>query len=276
MPAPARLPKSESRRTARLLRVSTTLVFLLLGVSAYLLAEVVGSGTPRIILQSVGGFLIGTVVVSYAYEFFLGEESENRTVSKLDEVLERRINDIFPAAAKHGFNGFSIGAPKAQFDDLAAGDELLWLDTYSPDFLVFAEAVRASIARGARVRMLAVAPDSEAAAHRASEIKRSGFGTSEFKAGAQAFLECFSEIERQSSGQLGELEVRTYTKLPSIPMYLKARGAETVAGVTGYFLGEPSFDSVHIRWQPAPHGMLSDFRSYFEAKWEASDPVGDV
>lgn len=254
--------------------MSTTLVFLLLGVSAYLLAEVVGPGTPQIILQSVGGFLIGTVVVSYAYEFFLGEESENRTVAKLDEVLERRIDEIFPAAAKHGFSGFSVGAPKAQFDDLGAGDELLWLDTYSPDFLVFAEATRAAISRGARIRMLAVDPKSEAAEIRAEEIKRAGFGTKEFRAGAQAFLECFAEIQQQTVEEPGGLELRTYIRLPSLPMYLRARDGQTVTGVTGYFLGEPSFDSVHIRWQPAPHGMLSDFRAYFEAKWDSSDRIG--
>ena len=153
-----------------MLRISTTLVFVLLGVGSYLAAAAVGAGTARTILQSVGSFLIGTVVVGYAYQYFLGEETENRTVAKLDAVLGQKVDDIFPGAARYGFTGFATEVPRTLFNALHNGDELLWLDTYSPDLRLFVRPLCEAVHRGAEIRMLVIDPEAETAGLRAREI----------------------------------------------------------------------------------------------------------
>lgn len=258
---------SASSQTARMLQTTTTLVFVLLGIGCYLGAEVIGSGAPMTILQGIGGFLIGTVVVSYAYQHFLGEETENRTVAKLDEVLALRIDDFFPGAIRYGFSGFATEAPPTVFSDLEADDELLWLDTYSPDLKSFLPDLCKAVRRGAHLRMLVIDPGAETAQLRAAEIVRVGYEAATFRNDTAAFSALLAEAESDLEGAAGSLEVRWYSDLPCVPMYLRLRQGMAITGITGYFLSEPSFDTVHLRWSGTPNGMLPGFHGYFEQKW---------
>ena len=251
-----------------MLRISTTLIFVLLGVSAYLVAAEVGPGTARAILQSVGGFLIGTVVVSYAYQYVLGEETENRTIAKLDDVLERRVDDIFPGAARYGFDGFAREVPRTVFNDLGVGDELLWLDTYSPDLRLFVRQLREAVGRGAHLRMLVINPNAQTARLRATEITEAGYDEDSFREDTRDFLAILAQAAEELRGALGKFDVRCYEDLPCVPMYLRLHEGRAISGITGYFLSEPSFDAVHIKWSSTTNGVLASFQGYFEHKWE--------
>jgi hypothetical protein len=264
-----------SDRTAFLLRISTTIIFVLLGLGAYLLAAVVGSGAPQVVLQSLGGFLIGTVVVSYAYEYFLREETENRTVAKLDDVLGRRVDGIFPGATQYGFNGFATEAPRNSFDALEEGDELLWLDTYSPDLMLFTPKLQSALERGAMVRMLMIDPTAQTTTMRAEEIAEAGYDPSHFSEGAANFFDVVVSAAKQLHSPSGKLEIRRFSDLPCVPMYLRLRDGRPISGVTGYFLSEASFNTVHIRWSAASGGMLAGFHRYFERKWNCCPAAFD-
>jgi hypothetical protein len=259
-------------RTAKMLRISTTLVFLLLGVGSYLAAAVVEPGTARTILQSVGGFLIGTVVVGYAYQYFLGEETENRTVAKLDDVLSQKLDDIFPGAARYGFAGFATEVPRTLFNGLHSGDELLWLDTYSPDLRLFVRQLCEAVHRGADIRMLVIDPEAETAGLRACEIVDVGYDTGSFSDDTRDFLAVLTKAAADLDDAPGSLEIRCYSDLPCIPMYLRMHEGQAIDGITGYFLSEPSFDTVHIKWSSTPTGMLGGFQKYFEHKWSHAAP----
>ena len=258
---------SSSDRTAHLLRISTTIIFLLIGLGAYLFAVVVGPGAPEVVLQSIGGFLIGSVVVSYAYEYFLHEETENRTIAKLDDLLGRRVDGIFPGAAQYGFDGFATEAPRNSFDALEAGDELLWLDTYSPDLMLFVPKLQSALERGAIVRMLMIDPRADTTRMRAEEIAEAGYNPSHFAEGATNFFDIVVNAAKEISSLKGKLEIRRFSDLPCVPMYLRLRDGHPISGVTGYFLSEASFNAVHIRWSAASGGMLAGFHRYFERKW---------
>ncbi len=256
-----------------MLRISTTLVFVLAGIGCYLAAAATGEGTAATILQSFGSFLVGTVVIGYAYQYFLVEETENRTLSKLDDVLGKRIDDIFPGSARYGFNGFATEVPRTVFDDLGADDELLWLDTYSPDLRLFLPRLCEAVRRGARLRMLVIDPKAETAKLRAAEIVSAGYEPSTFCDDTLDFLAVLTQAAADLDDAPGKLEVRNYSDLPCVPMYLRLRQSKAITGITGYFLSEPSFDSVHIKWSSTPNGILADFHSYFEQKWiQARDP----
>jgi hypothetical protein len=253
-----------------MLRISTTLVFVLLGLGAYIAAAAV-SGVASTILQSVGSFLVGTVVIGYAYQYFLGEEMENRTVAKLDDVLRERVDNMFPGADRYGFSGFATEIPRSVFDDLEEGDELLWLDTYSPDLRLFLPRLCRAVQKGASLRMLVINPGAETARLRAKEILGVGYEESTFCDDTLDFLSVLADAAADLIEAPGNLEVRSYSDLPCVPMYLRLRTDREISGITGYFLSEPSFDTVHIKWTSTENGMLAGFRSYFEHKWSQAE-----
>lgn len=260
--------KASSERTAHLLRVTTTVVFLLLGASAFMVSSDLPSNGLRTIFQSIGSFLVGTIVVGYAYEYFLNEETENRTIGKLDKVLAQRVDSMFPGAATHGFRGFATEVPRSSFEGLERGDELLWLDTYSPDLMLFVPSLQAALQRGVSVRMLVIDPDCLTAQMRAAEIAEVGYDEARFADGAKDFLGVISSAARDLDETRGRLEIRCYQDLPCIPMYLRIRSGQALTGITGYFLAQPSFNAVHLCWAATPDGMLASFHRYFERKWE--------
>ena len=249
------------------LRLTTTALFLLLGTVAYLLAAAVDSDVLSSVLQALGTFLIGTVVIGYAYQYFLSEEIEDRTVAKLDEVLEHRIDKILPDASHHGFAGFVQAAPRKAFESLGSNSELLWLDTYSPDLPLFGGRLRKAVEAGARVRMLVIDPEATTTRMRAEEIVEPGYDPSKFCGEARAFLAYLEDAAEDLAGASGSLEIRCYDNLPCMPMYLHLKDGKPVSGTTGFFLADPSFDQAHLSWTPATAGMLTGFVSYFEHKW---------
>jgi len=250
-----------------MLRHTTTALFLLLGVVAYLLSALVDSDAFRAVLQGIGSFLIAAVAIGYAYQYFLSDEIETRTVSKLDEVLEHRIDKIILGASRHGFGGFVNAAPRQAFEHLSVGDELLWLDTYSPDLPLFGSKLRQAVRAGASLRMLVIDPQADTARMRADEIVEPGYERSKFCADAQAFLDYLGAAAKELAGEPGRLEVRCYEDLPCIPMHLHLRQGEPVTGTTGFFLSAPSFDEACISWSNVRGGMLGSFCQYFEHKW---------
>jgi hypothetical protein len=239
----------------------------LLGVVAYLVSALVNSDAFRAVLQGVGSFFIATVAIGYAYQYFLSDEIETRTVEKLDEVLDRRIDKIILGASQHGFAGFVDAAPRQAFEHLGQNDELLWLDTYSPDLPLFGSKLRQAVRAGASLRMLVIDPQAETAKMRAKEIVEPGYEESRFCADTQNFLDYLTQAAKELVDAPGRLEIRCYEDLPCVPMYLHLRHGEPVAGATGFFLSVPSFDEAYIRWSNVKGGMLGSFCQYFEHKW---------
>jgi hypothetical protein len=253
----------------RLLHISATVIVVLFGALAYIAALAAGPGVPRVVLQSVGGFLLGTVLVSYVYQYFIAKEAEDRFIAKLDDVLAHRVDAIFPAAARHGFTGFaSEGVARHIFDDLGVGDELLWLDTYSPDIALFSGQLRTAVRSGAHVRMLVLDPTADTARMRAEEITEPGYSPERFSTETQAFIDDLEDAMADLRDTPGKLEVRSYRSLPCVPMYLVLQDGQITTGTTGFFLTSPSFNAVHICWTAVAAGMLGGFHAYFEHKWD--------
>lgn len=223
-------------------------------------------------LQGIGSFFVGTVVVGYAYQYFLSDEIEDRTVAKLDEVLERRIDRVLPDAARYGFAGVARGAPRNVFDGLRDDDELLWLDTYSPDLMLFGPKIREAVKAGASLRMLVIDPTADTARLRAAEIVEPGYDANAFLKATNDFLDYLASAASDLAAVPGTLTVRRYDDLPGIPMYLRLRDGVLVKGITGFFLSDPSFDAAHLCWTNVHGGLLASFHSYFENKWEQATP----
>jgi hypothetical protein len=262
-------------RGSSTLRIVTTALFVLVGVIAYLVSALVDSGIAKALLQSLGTFLIAAVAIGYAYEYFLSDEVENRMARKLDEILERRIDRELLESSKYGFSGFATTAPRKAFNNLEEGDELLWLDTYSPDLPLFRDKIQAAVKKGAHLRMLVIDPEAATAHMRADEIADDGYGDTHFCGAAREFLSALVEVAEKLGDEKGRIEVRAYKDLPGVPMYVHLRNKRPIAGVTGFFLSAPSFDEAHLCWRSADNGMLTSFVDHFEHKWRRSPPHVD-
>jgi hypothetical protein len=185
------------------------------------------------------------------------------------------VDAIFPAAARYGFTGFaSEGVARHVFDDLGEGDELLWLDTYSPDIALFSGQLRRAVKSGAHVRMLVLDPTADTARMRAEEITEPGFRRERFPAETQAFIDDLDGAITELRDAPGKLEVRRYRSLPCVPMYLVLHDGKLTKGTTGFFLTRQSFNAVHICWTAVTDGMLDTFREYFEHKWSRKEVPG--
>lgn len=223
------------------------------------------------LLNHVGLFLAAVVAVHFIYELLIKRNDQAAMRREVSESVIATINAFMPSFQKWGFQGFQEDPDFREiFGRLRSGDELLWLDTYAPSRAVVATNIAAALERGARVRMLAIAPDADTAKLRAREIRQPGFTEQSFLDDLASFIEVVRAI-RQPAGR-ASLELRLYHDLPCVPMYIQKRGGVPIRGYTSYFLSHASENFAHTRWAFADDGMLKHFAAYFETKWADAKP----
>lgn len=228
-------------------------------------------GAPGEIVSEAGLVLIGTVFVTYVYEFVLRRQHD----AHLLELVE---NCLVSNGPKYGLSGIRDQLDFSRvFERLAKGDELLWLDTYCPDQR-FLDALRAALDRGAQVRMLAVEPDAEVARYRSLEIRKGyGYGPVRFRGEAEGQIEKLKEVLADVPENLHQnMHLRLYSDLPCAPMYIHLREGRPSTAFSSYFLGEPTFRQPHLEWEGSPEGFIWEFYAYFEAKWKSNAPDQDL
>jgi hypothetical protein len=193
------------------------------------------------LINHIGLFLSAVVAVHFIHELLIKKEEQAAMRKEISDVVATTINTFMPSFEKWGFQGFEdILEYNVIFEPLIDGDELLWLDTYAPARVEVVNLVSMALKKGAIIKMLAIAPESDTAKLRAKEIEQRG---------------------------LTEQEVRLYDDLPCVPMYIHRRGGVPIRGFTSYFLSHASENFAHARWGFANNGMLKHFTEYFDRKW---------
>ncbi|MDQ6948005.1 MAG: hypothetical protein M3256_17495 [Actinomycetota bacterium] len=241
------------------------LIILFGGIILLLLGHRIPAEDGGDILLEASYVIMGTVTVSFVYEYVLSERHERKVFSLLED-------SILTGGPANGLIAIDKKFDYCElFRDLESNDELLWLDTYCPgrDFL---EPLREALERGARVRMLAVDPSSVTALLRGGEMKRSGYTQLAFVQDVRGFINSVEGVigRPEDEGNFRDrATLRLYSDLPCIPMYIVCRNGSMRVGWTSYFLSDGSFDIPHLQWAAVPDGLLSHFRDYFEAKWHA-------
>jgi hypothetical protein len=222
------------------------------------------------IIGEAGLVLIGTVLVTYVYEFALRRQHDHH-------LLQLVENCLVSNGPKYGLSGIKDELEFSKlFETLEKGDELLWLDTYCPDER-FLGALELALKRGAKVHMLAVNPNAEVAKYRANEIeKRFGLSYDHFREEAAGQIAKLKDVLSDLPKAFRRnMELRTYDDLPCAPMYIHIRNGRPSTAFTSYFLGAPTFAEPHLKWEGSPDGFIWKFRTYFDAKWKrhANDAV---
>lgn len=224
------------------------------------------------LLHHVGLFLAAVVAVHFIYELLVKRDEEAAMRREVAAAVTTTINAFMPSFEKWGFQGFQDNLDLRDiFERLRSGDELLWLDTYAPSRAVVVGHITAALARGAKVRMLAIAPTAHTAKFRAKEIQQPGFTEQTFLDDLGSFIDALCVTAKQTAPS-GALELKLYHDLPCVPMYIHKRGGIPIRGFTSYFLAHASENFAHAKWTFADDGMLKYFSEYFEAKWANAKP----
>jgi hypothetical protein len=241
------------------------IVILLLGVCLILLSNEISARSGGEVLREAGFVIVGTVLVTFVYEFVLRRSH--------DKYMEEMIaNSLVTKGPKYGITSVKTRMDfPGIFDQLKDGDVLLWLDTYCPDAPNYQEHLLSAIQRGAAVDMLAIRPDSEPARLRAAEIKSSfAYSFPRFRDEARIQIDKLREALQGSTPEVARrVRLRLYDDLPCIPMYILVRGSRPMVGYTSFFLGYPTFKEPHLEWTITAEGFLYKFYDYFVEKWGA-------
>ena len=236
------------------------------GYAAYFLT-IDAHGFLLELIHHVGLFLAAVVAVHFMYEMLVKRDEQAALRQEIAESVTTTLSAFMPSYEKWGFQGFQENLDFGKvFGSLEKDDELLWLDTYAPSRAVVAGHVTTALARGAKIRMLAIDPDSENARYRAQEIKQPGFTEQAFLADLRSFIQSLRSTSEPALGKAA-FELRLYRDLPCVPMYIHKRGGVPIRGYTSYFLSNASENFAHAKWTFADAGMLRYFSEYFDVKW---------
>jgi hypothetical protein len=267
-------PRKRFERTEWL----TGLLFACIGVILLLGGHARGKAFGAEILTEAGYVMIGTVTVSLVYEYWLRPRHDRQILTLVEA-------SVITHGPKYGLASFAERLDYRElFDSLAPGDELLWLDTYCPG-REWVDSLGDAIRRGASVAMLAVRPASLTATFRGLEMTKSA--PEDFRREVGGFIRLVRDVTNEMrtdglstteggggtvprGGHVPYLELRCYSNLPCVPMYIICRNGTPVAGWTSYFLAKGSYDTPHLKWVPALDGLLASFLQYFQQKWDDS------
>lgn len=267
----ARNPRKLTKRS-----VVTVLVLALLFLGGLVLlivsAAYVTSQLWKMVLNVIGAFLAVSVVASFLYSVTLRPHDDAVRKRELVELLDEKMEDLIPGRFRYGLGEFRSKMDFAQlFDDLKKGDELWWLDTYAPGHKLWIDHMREAVHRGAKIKILALNPTCQNADYRAEEI--GGLYTDTFKSELQSFINDILICTKEKSREGGCLELRQYSDLPCIPIYLVCRENKPIYAYTSFFLGAPTgVEFPHICWRPGELSLLSHFFDYIKKKWDRNEP----
>ena len=224
----------------------------------------------KTILSGVGGFLIISVLMPYAYEVTLKARDTEERIVELKRILDEKIDQSLSGSFRRGLVSFDaeINFTKL-FNELNNGDVLWWLDTYAPDHKRFIEHLQEALNRGVIVNFMVLHPNSDNCRYRAGEIVDGIYDYDRFSAELRRFWEDVKSCKPPANSG-GKVNMCLYSDLPCIPMYLVSRAEHPIYAYTSFYLRKPTgYRFPHIRWEKGE--MLSHFYDYIKFKWERNN-----
>jgi hypothetical protein len=222
-------------------------------------------------LKTLAIAIFPAIVVALVDHFHtIGEVSDRMAMLVAKEVTD----NLVPGRELYGFVRFINEMPfTALFEALQAGDELLWLDTYGPNYREFLGEIEPAIIRGVHIRMLVIDPDCDNAHFRAEEIYPiHGYPPPIFCQEVKSFVSIMIETAQRASSNSatrGSFQICSYQDLPCMPMYIILRNGRLLKGYTSMFLTKPTgINFVHLEWKPRDGGLLEEMKNYYDQKWK--------
>jgi hypothetical protein len=225
------------------------------------------------ILAEVSLFVAASIATHFLYHVLQEEEHVSDIRDAINQTEDRILNGVVGASNRLGLAGFEKKLDYGELlDSLEETDELLWLDTFAQSYTVFMDRLNPAIERGCRIRMLVIDPHCENVKHRAAEIGGSMFADPErFRQQVENFLSTTKSMAAQATTKSGSIEVRRYSSLPCVPLYIVRRAELPIRGYSSFFFHRATDGYFHIRWRDAKEGFLHEASEYFERKWKANE-----
>ncbi len=190
--------------------------------------------------------------------------------------FEMRIHDSFLQAMRMSSNLRELGVENAHkqfafstiFKAAKAGETVSWLDTYCPLQNEFIEALEEAIKHNVTIRMLVIQPTCDNAKARNVELGGTPDSGEAFDAALKAFVTKMEWVAAESSGRL---QVRYYSDLPCVPMYLIGKVGHVRKGFFSIFLSKATAHCAHVEISSGE--WLTNMMEYFDKKWERWAPT---
>jgi hypothetical protein len=171
--------------------------------------------------------------------------------------ISRSLTDIGIRSAYQRFDFSTI------FHEARRGDTVSWLDTYCPRQNEFVDELSNALKRGVNVRMLIIDPACDNARFRDAELEGTIDTGGGWTGGLQVFIAKMNAIARRRQGNF---EIRSYSDLPCVPMYLIGKPPAARKGYFSIFLTRATAHCAHVELRKGE--WLDDMAAYFEKKWD--------
>ena len=161
-------------------------------------------------------------------------------------------------------------------DRIAEADEVAILNTWIPELNLLADALVDALARGTRVSILMLYPDSEIARMRSRSLHGSTqarFRENRVQPGVRQCLDVLADIARTVGEEAGRrLRVRLYHSLPSIAVY----SVDDRAWVSVFVHGQLAVKSVQLEIQGRDSMMGALAFGELDTLWEIGQEFEDL
>ena len=194
-------------------------------------------------LGDFGIFLAASVAIPFIYDLFIKDaETAIKEVEHTiflnelrNEVKQIISEDLMKNYISYGFEGFVRKMDfQILFDDLEENAQLFWLDTYCPDHPNFHTDITNAISRGANIKMLVIHPYCDNCKLRGEEL--GGYYEENFSEQINVFIKAMIQCAKKLNGMKGELEIRLYSDLPCMPIYIITDNGSPLVAYTSFFL----------------------------------------
>jgi len=149
--------------------------------------------------------------------------------------------------------------------------EVKILDTYIPNYASFLPDLKSALENGLKVKILVANPDEKITELRSIEIGEA-YNLSDFKKGLESYIsQICSTANATGVDAQKNLEMRYYSDLPGLPMYiLKNNKNKPDKLYFSFFLTEASVNFLHFEVQDKGE-LLKAFEKYFDEKWDRNE-----
>jgi hypothetical protein len=222
------------------------------------------------VVATLGSFLLVGSTFNFIWRILYRRAVQERQKETITALFRAELSRLIPKVVLFGLTNIEDRMDYgALFDSLQPGDELWWLDTYTPGYEDWRASLREAIERGARIKMLVLKPGCDSAKLRAKEIS-SEIPLAAFEKGLEQF---YIDMVARANKSPNAMEVRTYTDLIGCPIYLIERKGHAIKAISSLYLNPASFDFPHFVWEDSNSGQIIDaLAKYVKDKWEKNAP----
>jgi hypothetical protein len=231
--------------------------------------KIVFEGLKTVFIAVFSGLAIGVFD-----HFFVIQETTDEIAHAIAQKMSAEMEDLIGGRHEYGLVRFKQAMNFDElFESLKANDVLLWLDTYYPFLDRDRQAFERALERGARFQFLVVDDACANMKYRVAELPDFK-DVHQFAEGVRGFTSTIvrsaESVQKRLPGATVKCEIRSYSDLPCIPMYIVQREGAARIGYSSFFLSSPTGVSFpHLEWcRKESGGFLAHMEEYFNRKWE--------